>query len=187
MRKLIMSTVTTILLGVAFFSATAQTTKTDTSKKATAAQDTSAKDVTATLASASDFSMLTAALKATSLDASLKGAGPFTVFAPNNDDFNAIPKGKLDSLMKDPAKLAVILKTHVISGKFDKTAIIKALVAGKGKTTLTALGGEVLTISVKDKKLAITDPQGTVAEVTTFDVPCTNGVVHIINGVLMTK
>ena len=187
MRKLILHAFAFMLLSVAFFSANAQTTKTDTSKKATAAQDTSAKDVTATLASASDFSTLTAALKAASLDGSLKGAGPFTVFAPNNDDFNAIPKSKLDSLMKDPAKLAVILKAHVISGKFDKAAIIKALVAGKGTTTLPTIGGQTLTISVKDKKLVITDPQGTVAQVITFDVPCTNGVIHIINGVLMTK
>ena len=186
MKKLILSVTAAALFSLAFFSAGAQTVKTDTSK-AGAAQDTSAKDLTATLASASDFSMLSTALKATGLDASLKGAGPFTIFAPNNDDFNALPKSTLDSLMKDPVRLAVVLKAHVISGKFDKGAIIKALVAGKGKATLTTIGGETLVVSVKDKKLVITGPKGTVVEVITFDVPCTNGVIHIINGVLLTK
>ena len=173
----------------------AQNKMSDTTKKtgtatgtATAATDTtSTKDVYATLANIADETTLVTGLKAANLDADLKGAGPFTVLAPSNEDFNAIPKGKLDSLMKDPTKLATTLKGHVISGKYDKAALIKALVAGKGTAVLKTIDGQTLTLSVKDKKLAITDAQGTTVEVTSFDTPATNGVIDGINGVLMTK
>jgi uncharacterized surface protein with fasciclin (FAS1) repeats len=130
---------------------------------------------------------LVAAIKAANLQTDLKGPGPFTVLAPNNGAFDAIPKGKLDSLMKDPTKLAVTLKAHVIAGKYDKAALIKALTDGKGKATLKTIDGETLTLSVVDKKLAITDAQGTVVEVTSFDTPATNGVIDGVNGVLMSK
>ncbi len=170
----------------------AQMKTTDTTKKAatstTATTDTSAaKDVYSTLANIADETTLTTAIKSANLDTDLKGAGPFTVLAPSNEDFSAISKGKLDSLMKDPAKLATTLKAHVINGKYDKAALIKALVAGKGTASLKTIDGQTLTLSVKDKKLAITDAQGTTVEVTSFDTPATNGIIDGINGVLMSK
>jgi len=79
------------------------------------------------------------------------------------------------------------LKAHVIVGKYDKAALIQALTAGKGKATLKTIDGQTLTLSVINKKLAITDAQGNVVEVTSFDTPATNGVIHGINGVLMSK
>jgi len=160
----------------------------DTAKRTAAATDTAAKkDIVATLANVAEEADFSKAIKTANLEADLNGPGPYTVLAPNNADFEALQNGKLDSLMKDPAKLSVTVKAHIISGMYDKAALVKALTAGKGTATLKTIGGQTLTISVKNKKLAITDPQGTVVEVTSFDTPATNGVIHGINGVLMSK
>ena len=174
---------------------TKKTRQVDTTKKTTTTtttttvvKDTAAvKDIMATLANVAEESTLVAAIKAANLETDLHGPGPFTVLAPNNGAFDAIPKGKLDSLMKDPTKLAVTLKAHVIAGKYDKAALIKALTDGKGKASLKTIDGQTLTLSVVNKKLAITDAQGTVVEVTSFDTPATNGVIDGVNGVLMSK
>lgn len=152
-----------------------------------AAADTSKKDIDATLAIVADESTLATAIKTANLNADLKGPGPFTVFAPNNNAFTAIPPGKLDSLMKDPVKLATMVKAHVVAGKYDKAGLIKALTAGKGTAVLKTIDGQTLTLAVKDKKLHLTDAHGNSAEVTSFDAPATNGVIHGINGVFMYK
>lgn len=165
---------------------TKKTTTTTTTTTAPAAPD-STKDVVATLANIADETTLVTAIKAANLETDLKGPGPFTVLAPSNEDFNNIPKGKLDSLMKDPVKLGTTLKAHVIAGRYDKTALIKALTAGKGTAALKTIDGQTLTLSVKDKKLAITDAQGNVVEVTSFDTPTANGLIDGVNGVLMVK
>ncbi len=157
---------------------TATTTTTDTTAK---------KDIVATLTNVADESTLVSEIKAANAETDLKGAGPYTVLAPDNAAFSTISKGKLDSLMKDPAKLAVAVKAHVISGRYDKAAMIKALTAGKGTATVKTIDGQTLTLSVKDKKLAITDSQGTTVEVTSFDTPATNGLIDGVNGVLMSK
>ncbi|MDF2430758.1 MAG: hypothetical protein JWP44_389 [Mucilaginibacter sp.] len=190
MKKIILIAAVVLFMGLLSNTLFAQAQQKDTVKKATttaAAADTSAKDIVTTLANVAEETTLTAAIKAANLDTELKGPGPFTVLAPNNDNFATIPKSKMDSLMKDPTKLALVVKAHIISGKYDKAAFIKALVAGKGKATLTTIDGQTLTLSVKDKKLAITDAQGTTVQVTSFDTLCTNGVIHGINGVLMAK
>ncbi len=161
---------------------------TTTTTTTTVTKDTAAvKDIVATLANVAEESELVAAIKTANLETELKGPGPFTVLAPNNGAFDAIPKGKLDSLMKDPTKAATILRGHIIAGKYDKAAFIKASTDGKGKATLKTMDGQTLMLSVVNKKLAITDAQGTVVEVTSFDTPATNGVIDGINGVLMTK
>jgi uncharacterized surface protein with fasciclin (FAS1) repeats len=147
----------------------------------------SAKDVDATVANVADLSTLTAAIKAANLDATLQGPGPYTVFAPGNAAFSAIPKTRLDSLMKDPAKLATLVKAHVVVGKYDKAAIIKALTNATKTATLKTIDGQTITIAVVDKKLQLKDAQGNTAEVTSFDTPATNGVIHGINGVFMYK
>jgi uncharacterized surface protein with fasciclin (FAS1) repeats len=189
MKKTVLIAATALVIVFMSNALFAQTQQKDTVKKAgtTTAADTSAKDIVATLANVAEETTFTAAIKAANLETELKGAGPFTVLAPNNDDFATIPKSKLDSLMKDPTKLAFVVKAHIISGKYDKAALIKELVAGKGKATLTTIDGQKLTLSVKDKKLAITDAQGTTVQVTSFDTPCTNGIIHGINGILMSR
>jgi len=191
MRKLILMVIVLSVIGLLsnnLFAQTPKDTTTKTTTTTTVARDTAAvKDIDATLANVADESTLVAAIKTANLETDLKGPGPFTVLAPNNGAFDAIPKGKLDSLMKDPTKLAVTLKAHVIAGKYDKAALIKALTDGKGKATLKTIDGQILTLSVVDKKLAITDAQGTAVEVTSFDTPATNGVIDGVNGVLMSK
>src|ERR1700761_1284638 len=118
-----------------------------------AAKDTSVMDISATMANTADHSTFYAAIKAANLESFLKGAGPYTVFAPDNDAFNAVPKGRLDSLMKDTAKLAVAIKAHILAGKYDKAALIKALTDGKGKATLKTVDGQTLMLGVNNKKL----------------------------------
>jgi len=154
---------------------------------APAAKADSVKDLQATIANVADLSTLTAAIKAANLDATLKGPGPFTVFAPGNSAFSAIPKTRLDSLMKDPVKLAKLVNAHVVVGKYDKAAIIKALTNATKTATLKTVDGQTITIAVVDKKLQLKDAQGNTAEVTSFDTPASNGVIHGINGVFMYK
>jgi len=191
MKKSILIVAVSLVIGSFSNSLFAQTQQRDTAQKATptisAEKDTAATDISATIANTADHSMLYAAIKAANLEVYLKGSGPFTLLAPDNTAFSAIPKSRMDSLMADTAKLAVLVKAHIISGKFDKATLIKALVDGKGKTTLKTIGGQTLTVAVKNKKVEITDAEGNVAQVTSFDTPVTNGVVHGINGVLMYK
>jgi uncharacterized surface protein with fasciclin (FAS1) repeats len=171
----------------------AQTT--DTTKKATTTTTTGgvapgttadgASDVVGALASNADYSTALNAVKAAGLDVTLKAGGPYTIFAPNNAAFASLPAGRLDSLMKDPAKLATVLKEHVVTGKYSKADIIKALNAGKGKATLTTIDGQTLTLSVTaDKKLQLANATGNSAQVILYDLVGANGVVNGLNGIL---
>jgi len=130
-------------------------------------------DIVDTAVGAGNFKTLAAALKAAGLIDALKGAGPFTVFAPTDEAFTALPKGTLEALLKDPKKLADILKYHVVAGK--------VLAADAAKLTeAKTLEGAPIKITVKDGKVFIND-----AEVTTADILTTNGVIHVINKVIM--
>ena len=145
-------------------------------------------DVVASLTSADNYTALSIAVRAAGLSGTLEGAGPFTVFAPTNEAFGKLSSTKLDSLVKDNAKLATVLKFHVVSGKYTKADLIKALGASKDrKTTLKTLDGETLTLSVVGGKLQLADDHGNTALVTSFDLPATNGVIHGLNGVLVAK
>ena len=130
-------------------------------------------DIVDTAIAAGNFKTLAAALKAAGLVDALKGAGPFTVFAPTDDAFAALPKGTLEALLKDPKKLGDILKYHVVAGK--------VLAADAAKLTeAKTLEGAPIKITVKDGKVFIND-----AEVTTADILTTNGVIHVINKVIL--
>jgi uncharacterized surface protein with fasciclin (FAS1) repeats len=163
-------------------------TKTDTTKKAVTTTTTTqvdATDVVGALNSNADYSTAAAAVKAANLEASLKTGGPYTIFAPNNNAFTKLPAGTMDSLMKDPAKLATLLKGHIVNGKYAKADIIKALTAGKGKASLTTLDGQTLTLSIsKTSTLQLTNAAGSVAEVTLYDLIGGASVVNGINSVL---
>lgn len=160
----------------------------DSTKATTTATTTTvdgASDVVGALASNADYSTALNAVKTAELDATLKSGGPYTIFAPNNAAFTALTPAKEDSLMKDPAKLSAVLKGHVVSGKYAKADIIKALNAGKGKATLTTIDGKTLTLSVTaDKKLQLADATGDTAEVILYDLVGANGIVNGINRVL---
>ncbi len=157
-------------------------------KNVTTATSTSAVptfDVASILSANGDYATAAMAVKAAGLQTTLASPGPFTIFAPNNAAFSKLSSGALDSLMKNPAKLAILLKGHVVNGRYTKADIIKALTAGMGKATLTTLDNQTLTLSVSpNKTLQLTNAAGSSAEVTVYDIIGTNGVVNGLNGVL---
>jgi len=136
-----------------------------------------------------DFSTLVAALKAADLVIALQGAGPFTVFAPTNDAFAKIDAETLASLLekKNQKVLANILTYHVISGKLAAADVVAALEKGKGSVVLTALNGEAITVMQKDGKIWLKDSNDNYSEITATDVMADNGVMHVINTVVMPK
>ena len=144
-------------------------------------------DAVASLTSSDTYTAFSIAVRAAGIAETLEGAGPFTIFAPTNEAFGKIPSAQLDALMKDPAKLAALLKGHVVSGKLMKADVIKALTTGKGKATLKTLDGQDLTLSVAGGKLQLADAAGNTALVTAFDLAASNGVIHGLNGVLVGK
>jgi uncharacterized surface protein with fasciclin (FAS1) repeats len=139
-------------------------------------------DLLDTLSASPDYNVSAVLIRAAGLTATVRGAGPYTIFAPSNIAFSNIPSAKLDALMKDPAALAVILKGHIVSGKYGKAEIIKTL--GSGTPTLTTIDGKVLTLSVTDKHLTITDSDGNKAKVVAFDMLGTNGVAIGVDAIL---
>jgi len=132
---------------------------------------------------------LVAAVKAADLVATLQSAGPFTVFAPTNDAFAKLPKGTVESLLKpeNKATLAKILTYHVVAGNLDATAVLKAIKDGNGKVTLKTVSGGSLTASLKGGKVILTDEKGGIATVTATDLKAGNGVVHVIDAVVLPK
>lgn len=136
-----------------------------------------------------DFSTLVTALKAADLVGALQGDGPFTVFAPTNDAFAKIDSKTLGSLLeaKNQKALANILTYHVISGKLNATAVVDALKKGNGTVELKALNGQVLTVLQKDGKIWLKDTMGNYSEIVATDVMGSNGVIHVINTVVMPK
>ncbi len=136
-----------------------------------------------------NFSTLVAALTAADLVTALQGDGPFTVFAPTNDAFAKVDSKTLTSLL-EPANqkaLANILTYHVVSGKLTATDVVAALKKGKGKVELKALNGQTLTVMQKDGKIWLKDQNGNYSEITATDVMGSNGVIHVINSVVMPK
>jgi len=140
------------------------------------------KDIVDNAAGSADHTTLVAAVKAASLVETLKSAGPFTVFAPTNAAFNALPAGTVDNLLKpeNKATLAGILTYHVVAGAFKSTDL-------KDGQKVKTVQGEELTIGYKDGKWTVTDAKGGVANITIADVISSNGVTYVIDAVLMPK
>ncbi|MBY0432838.1 MAG: fasciclin domain-containing protein [Cyclobacteriaceae bacterium] len=147
------------------------------------------QDVVDIAISSKDHTTLVAAVKAADLVNTLKGKGPFTVFAPTNAAFDKLPEGTVASLLKpeNKAKLAKILTYHVVSGNLDAAAVIAAIKAGNGSAILTTVSGGKLTGSLDNGKVKLTDESGKSAFVTTADLKGSNGVVHVIDGVVLPK
>lgn len=136
-----------------------------------------------------NFSTLVTALKAADLVTALQGDGPFTVFAPTNDAFAKIDAETLNSLLeeKNQKALANILTYHVVAGNLTATDVVAALKKGNGKVELTALNGQVLTVMSKDDKIWLQDVNGNYSEITATDIKGSNGVIHVIDTVVMPK
>ena len=132
---------------------------------------------------------LVAAVKAGGLVETLQSAGPFTVFAPTNDAFAKLPAGVVQSLLKPEAKatLVKVLTYHVIAGNFEAAAVVKAIEAGKGSVQLKTVSGGTITASIKDGKVLLTDENGGTATVVATDLKSGNGVVHVIDSVVLPK
>ena len=147
------------------------------------------KDVVDIAIGSADHTTLVAALKAADLVSTLKGKGPFTVFAPTNAAFNKLPAGTVESLLKpeNKAKLAKILTYHVVSGNVNAAAVVAAIKSGNGKAELTTFSGGKLTATMEMGKVKLTDESGNSAFVTAADLKGSNGVVHVIDGVLLPK
>lgn len=136
-----------------------------------------------------DHTTLVAAVKAAGLVETLKGAGPFTVFAPVNTAFEKLPAGTVDGLLKPESKPALtkVLTYHVVPGKQDAAAIAKAIEDGKGKASFKTVAGGTLTASMEGPSVVLTDEKGGKSKVTTADVMQSNGVIHVVDTVLMPK
>ena len=134
-----------------------------------------------------NFSTLVTALKSADLVGALQGKGPFTVFAPTNDAFAKIDSKTLNSLLeeKNQKVLSNILTYHVISGKLDSSHVIAALNKGNGSVELEALNGQVITVMNKDRKIWLKDSKGNYSEISATDIIGSNGVIHVINTVVM--
>ncbi|MGH8159099.1 MAG: fasciclin domain-containing protein [Rhodanobacter sp.] len=145
------------------------------------------KNIIQNAADSKDHTTLMAALKAAGLVDTLSGAGPFTVFAPTDKAFAALPSGTVDDLMKpeNKAALAKLLTYHVIAGRLTMHDLTKAVEANGGIVDLKTLEGDSITISKDANRLAISDDKGNVAHITISDVMQSNGVIFVIDQVLI--
>jgi uncharacterized surface protein with fasciclin (FAS1) repeats len=134
-----------------------------------------------------DHTTLVAAVKAADLVGTLQGAGPFTVFAPTNEAFKKLPAGTVDNLLKpeNKAQLQAVLTYHVVAGTLTSKDLLEKIQAGGGKAELTTVQGEPLTAEKKGKYIEIVDSKGDVARVTIPNVMQSNGVIHVVNTVML--
>lgn len=145
------------------------------------------KDIVGVVSGSSDHTTLVAAVKAAGLVSTLQGKGPFTVFAPTNAAFDKLPAGTVASLLKpeNKAKLTAILTYHVVGGNLDANSVLAAIKNGNGKAVLITVEGGKLTASVENGKVVLTDEKGGKSTVVATDLKASNGVVHVIDSVLM--
>lgn len=145
------------------------------------------KNIIQNAVNSKDNTTLVAAVKAAGLVDTLQGAGPFTVFAPTNAAFDQLPAGTVESLLKPESKgeLTTVLTYHILPGRLTTSDLSAAVKAGGGKATLATVQGEPLTIAEKGRSFTITDSKGRAARITIADVMQSNGVIHVINKVLL--
>jgi len=145
------------------------------------------KNIIENAVNSKDHTTLVAAVKAAGLVETLQGAGPFTVFAPTNAAFNKLPAGTVETLLKpeNKAMLSGVLTYHVVSGKYDSKALAALIKKGDGKAELTTVAGGKIWVSMEGMNIVITDEKGGTSTVTIKDVNQSNGVIHVVNTVLM--
>lgn len=187
------------IFNVADSNAQTNTTKTDTAQTDTTAakpkvvggaEMLSSNNIIENLSKSQDHTTLVSATKTAGLEETLKGAGPFTIFAPHNDAFSKLPAGMVDSLLKPEkkAELAAVLTYHVVPGKLTTKDLAIAVSRGNGKAELTTVAGGKIYLSINaERYLEVADENGTIALVTTFDAEQANGIMHVINNVLLPK
>ncbi len=146
-------------------------------------------DIVDVAAGSKDHTTLVAAVKAADLVSTLKSTGPFTVFAPTNAAFGKLPAGTVETLLKaeNKTQLTGVLTYHVVSGTINANAVMAAIKKGKGKAVLTTVAGGKLTAAVEDGKVVLTDENGGKSTVIATDLAASNGVIHVIDSVLLPK
>jgi uncharacterized surface protein with fasciclin (FAS1) repeats len=148
------------------------------------------KNIVENAVNSKNHTTLVAAVTAAGLVEALQGDGPFTVFAPVNDAFENLPEGTVETLLKPENKetLTKVLTYHVVAGKYDFNALAKLIKGGKGKAMLTSLSGGVLTATMNgEHNIMLTDENGGSANITVYDVYQSNGVIHVIDSVVLPK
>ncbi|VVE76543.1 fasciclin [Pandoraea sputorum] len=145
------------------------------------------KNIVENAVNSKDHTTLVAAVKAGGLVDTLSGPGPFTVFAPTNEAFAALPAGTVDTLLKPESKptLVKVLTYHVVPGKLGAQELMGMVKSGGGQAMLKTVEGDSLTVKQSGNGLTVTDDKGNVAKVTIGDVFQSNGVIHVVNKVLM--
>jgi uncharacterized surface protein with fasciclin (FAS1) repeats len=145
------------------------------------------RDIIDNAVNSADHTTLVAAVKAAGLVDTLKGAGPFTVFAPTNAAFEKLPAGTVDSLLKPENKqmLTTVLTYHVVPGRVDARALASQIQSGGGQATLKTVQGGTLTARMNGDSVVVVDSKGNSSTVTTADVYQSNGVIHVVDTVLM--
>lgn len=145
------------------------------------------KDIVDNAVNSKDHTTLVAAVKAAGLVDTLKGAGPFTVFAPTNEAFAKLPMGTVDTLVKPENKdtLTKILTYHVVAGRLSTADLKKQIKAGHGKAELKTVQGETLTAMMHGDQIMLTDQKGGMSTITIANVFQSNGVIQVVDSVLM--
>lgn len=147
------------------------------------------KNIIENAVNSKDHTTLVAAVKAADLVETLQGDGPFTVFAPTNEAFEKLPKGTVETLLKTENKktLQTVLTYHVLAGRHSATDIMDDIKKGNGKATYKTVSGGTLTAMMKGKKVMLMDEKGEMASVTIADVNQSNGVIHVVDSVVLPK
>lgn len=148
------------------------------------------KDIVDNAVNSKDHTTLVAAVKAADLVETLKGKGPFTVFAPTNDAFENLPEGTVETLLKPENKktLTTVLTYHVVPGRMDAAKLMSAIKAGKGKATLKTVSGGTLTALMNgEHNIVLQDENGNKANISIYDVHQSNGVIHVIDSLVLPK
>jgi uncharacterized surface protein with fasciclin (FAS1) repeats len=150
-------------------------------------QQSNAQTVVGVASENEDFTTLVAAVQAADLVSTLDGAGPFTVFAPTNEAFGKLPDGTVETLLKPENKpsLTGILTYHVVSGKFMAEDVVKAIQDNDNSFVVETVQGSPLTLSIKDGSVILIDVNGNSSTVTATDVEASNGVIHVIDTVVL--
>ena len=145
------------------------------------------KDIIDNAVNSADHTTLVTAVKAADLVTTLKGAGPFTLFAPTNAGFAKLPAGTVDSLLKpeNKASLAKILTYHVVAGKVSSADLVKMIGDGKGTTSFKTVSGGTVQAMLADGKVVLKDEKGLTSTVTIADVNQSNGVIHVVDSVAL--
>lgn len=147
------------------------------------------KNVVENAVGSKDHTTLVAAVKAADLVETLAGKGPFTVFAPTNAAFGKLPKGTVETLLKpeNKAKLQAVLTYHVVAGNIDSKALVAAIKKGNGKASVKTVQGGTLVATLDGSNVIITDEKGNKATVTAVDIYSSNGVIHVLDSVILPK